>query len=519
MKIRKKKIIIWLFIIISVSLSCLDLYSQTIQQRPTRQAAIDAYSSGDYEKAFNEFSLLLKSYSKDPLYKYYLGVCLVKMSRSPENATVFLLDAMNGSLDIRSIPDDALFYLGRAQQMGGKFPDAIKSYNNFENKAGKKRARDLNISGYIQECNDGRGRIKDSDYQQVEIMSKTNAVNKVVAEAQVSKQSASKPVPQKENLPKEYDKVLSQAMDYQVKADSLNALISEYKKELVKLPSSRQPELKIRISDMESRAAEYQKLADEKFGNSGSRPGVRSDVVVPSSAPEMQKNGEIYSLFGVETNPTLVRNQKISIGPELPAGLVYRIQMGVFSKPLEPSFFKGISPVYGFKLPGTQGTRYFAGMFRKMTDAGSSLLTVKQMGFRDSFITAVLDGNPVSIERASLMENEWGQKPLIITNPVQKAGVSTASTLIFRVEVTRALKPLSDEIAETYRKMAGNKGFEIIKTDDGTLVYLIGKFITFDTASDYAGLLNRNGYREAKVVAYAGSKEIPVETARQLFEK
>ena len=257
MKINKKNIYIWLFIVICIPLSCLDIYSQTIQQRPSRQAALDAYSKGDYEKAFSEFNILLQSYSKDPLYKYYMGVCLVKMSKSPENASTFLLDALNTSLDIKSIPDDVLFYLGRAQQMEGKYPDAIKSYNNFERKAGKKSARDLNITGYIQECNEGRGRIKDSDSRQNVILSKTNqttsSIGPQVSEVKTDKQSIKKTVPQKENLPKEYDKVLSQAMDYQVKADSLNALVSEYKKEFARLPASQQPAAKIRISEMESR--------------------------------------------------------------------------------------------------------------------------------------------------------------------------------------------------------------------------------------------------------------------------
>lgn len=523
MKIKKKIIYILLFIAITVLLSCLNLYSQADQQKPSRQAAMDAYSKGDYEKAFIEFNILLHTYSKDPLYKYYLGVCLVKMNRQAENASAFLLDALNGSIDIKSIPDDAWFYLGRAQQMGGKYPEAIKSYNNFENKAGKKRARDFNISGYIEECNEGRGRIRDVDNQQNDILSKANQAPEVsvqkAADAKLIKQAAAKPVPLKEDLPKEYDKVLSQGMDYQVKADSLNTLVAEARKEYAQLPASRQPAEKLRISELESKAAEYQKLADEKFGNSGSTPATRTDAAVTPSAPDPGKSREVYSLFEVETDPALVRNQKISIDPEIPGGLIYRIQMGVFSKPPDPSFFKGISPVFGFRVSGTESTRYFVGMFRKMADASRSLLTVKQMGFRDSFITAILDGKPVSVERASLMENEWGQKPLVNNTPVQKAGEAAASTLVFRVEVTRSVKPVGDEIVESYRKMAGNKGFEIIKAENGTLAYLIGKFITFATASEYAGLLNKNGYRDAKVVAYAGSKEIPVETARQLYDK
>jgi sulfur carrier protein ThiS len=79
--------------------------------------------------------------------------------------------------------------------------------------------------------------------------------------------------------------------------------------------------------------------------------------------------------------------------------------------------------------------------------------------------------------------------------------------------------PAGKETEEMYKKVAGNRVLEILSTEDGTLVYLIGKFITFDSASEYADLLKRNGYSESKVVAYLGSKEIPVETAKQLFEK
>ena len=66
--------------------------------------------------------------------------------------------------------------------------------------------------------------------------------------------------------------------------------------------------------------------------------------------------------------------------------------------------------------------------------------------------------------------------------------------------------------------MAGNRGLDIQPVDGGKIAYLIGKFITFETAAEYADLLIRNGYREAQVVAWLGKKEIPIDTARQLFE-
>ena len=59
---------------------------------------------------------------------------------------------------------------------------------------------------------------------------------------------------------------------------------------------------------------------------------------------------------------------------------------------------------------------------------------------------------------------------------------------------------------------------EIITLSDKKIVYLIGNFITFESAAEYTDLIVRNGYRDAKVVAWLGTKEVPVETARQLFE-
>ena len=508
MKIKNKYNLTWFSLVVSVLLvSFTDLYSQETQHKPSRQAAMDAFSGGDYEKALREFTVLLQAYSRDPLYKYYSGVCLVKMNREPENASEFLREALNGSLDIKSIPDDAWFYLGRSQQMAGRFPDAIDSFNNFEEKAGKKRARDLGTPGYIQECKERRG-----EPGQKTMTEKTT-------EGKTAVQPAVKPVPLKQDVPVAYDKVLSEAMKYQVKADSLNALIAEYGKEYDKLPPSQKQSAKSRISEMESLSAEYQRMADEKFGNTVTPPPAKKEITVTPVLPETNKREEIYAVFNVETDPARITNQKISIDPEIPAGLVYRIQMGVFSKQMDPAFFKGISPVSGFKIPGTESTKYFAGLFRRIADASRSVLTVKQMGFNDSFVTAVLDGKAVSLERASLMENEWGQKPFIVIAQVQKTAETAASTLVFRVEIKRSVKAVADETAEVYMKMAGNRGFEIITAEDGTFVYLIGKFITFESASEYADLLRRNGYRDAKVSAYLGSKEIPVETAKQLFEK
>jgi hypothetical protein len=78
---------------------------------------------------------------------------------------------------------------------------------------------------------------------------------------------------------------------------------------------------------------------------------------------------------------------------------------------------------------------------------------------------------------------------------------------------------LTEDVVEGIRKMAGNRGLDIKLLEDKKIDYLIGKFITFETAAEYSDLLKRNGYNEAQVVAWLGKKEIPIETAKQLVEK
>ena len=72
--------------------------------------------------------------------------------------------------------------------------------------------------------------------------------------------------------------------------------------------------------------------------------------------------------------------------------------------------------------------------------------------------------------------------------------------------MTRSVKPLKDDIVEGIRKMAGNRGLDIQPLEDGKIAYLIGKFITFETAAEYSDLLKRNGYSEAQVVCMAWEK-------------
>jgi hypothetical protein len=553
MKIRQQIIMILLIIVVSSAFS--NILSQDVQPKPSRQSSFEAFSKENYEQAYKEFGILLQTYTKDPQYKYYSGVCLVKLNRNPEEALALLKQALQGASVVKTLPQEAYFYLGRAQQMSGKYSEAIESYNIFKKQVGKKTAREMDVAQFLQQCNENKGEIVASEISKPEVVNN----DKVVVSQPEIKQTeqvvvqpvAEKETPPKATLPSSYDNILDEAIEFQIKADSLNMLIAKQKKDLEKIVENDKAPLRVKIRENEVLAASFQKSADQKYGeaqavlisqnnekkktvqqpeNNVSKDSARLEQKKIVAAPEkvsdtirkvmpvVSKLTEIFSLFDVSANPSSEAAKKIIIDGEIPEGLVYRIQIGVFSKPVAPAYFKGISPIYAFKVPGTENRSYYAGMFRKSSDAGKALARVRATGFKDAFVVALAGGTRVSSDRATVMEKEWGDKPF--STVTSKAPSDTIPpTLLFRVEAMRSLKPLKEEAVEGIRKMSGNRGMDIEQIEKGETVYLIGKFITFESAAEYADLMIRNGYREAKVVAFLGKKEIPVDTAREFVDK
>jgi hypothetical protein len=551
-------------------------YGQKSQATPTRQSSIDAFAGGNFEEAYSGFSQLLEKYPKDPLYKFYSGASLVMLQREPEHALALLSQSVSGASVVRSLPPEAYFYLGRAQQMCGKFSEAISSFNSFTEDAGKKAARELGVPGFIQECEGRKGMLTSaapaiSKPPVAEPVTSSNLpgpadktvstakpAEKQVEQITVSDKNADKQevimagpdkiIPEKSKLPAEYESILDEALKYQSKADSLLRQAADQKKQLEKVPESEKSALRVKIYQNEMQAASFQKTADSKYSDAQTRmnsgkpalTAAKTDTALTVSKPvpvaaanekkvdeqpaltvntshvaqSENKPAAIISLFQVLPKDAVYPDEAIKIDPEVPAGLIYRIQLAVFRNPAPPAFFKGITPVYGFKVQGSDKTNYYAGMFRRSADAKKALIAVKETGFKDAFIIALADRKAVSSDRAAMLENEWGNKSLInlsVSDTIPPA-------LVFRIEVARTAKPMKPDAIEALKTTAGSRGLDVLHLSDGNLVYLIGKFITFESAEEFCDLLIRNNYRGAKVVAWLGNKEVPVETAKQLFK-
>lgn len=537
-----------------LSASILTSYAQNAPQKATRQSALDAFSGGKYDLAYIQYSELSSLYPKDPLYKYYRGVCLVRLERDAEPAANLLKESIRESAAIRSVPPDARFYLGRALQMSGHFAEAIQSYENFSESAGKKAAKDMNVPEFIKQCEAGKGTIEAAAAGKMEIVPKDSAVS-------AGEEVTSEVVGKHEELPESYDKLLSEALILQKRSDSAMAVAVKYRGDMEKAVGTARSSLWAKIQETEKQSYYYRSMADQKMAEAGKLAGISESVpqdttpdpdpgkatIVAAAATATDKTEisvtaqtadsssvtgkqvidnpqpqvkEVFSEFVVTEKPVYKPGEKVAVNPEVPPGLIYRIQMAVFRNPVAPSYFKGISPINGFRNEASGITTYYAGIFRKSADAAKALPRVKSLGFKDAYVIALMDKKTVSADRAAVLEKEWGVKPLYtIKEGPEPVRDTVPLTLVFRVEVKRSPKPLPKEQLEGMRKMAGARGFDIIVTEKKQNIYIIGTFLTYKSASEYSDLLIRNGYRDSKVVAYLGKREIPVETARKLFDE
>lgn len=550
MKLKKHIILYCLLWLVQIPL----IFSQEVQAKPTRQSSFEAFSQGNYEKAYTQFRELLVTYSKDPLYKYYSGVCLVKLNRQPAEAVNLLQEALQSGGNIKTLPEDGLFYLGRAHQMSGRFSEATEAYNSYTKQAGKKAAKEMEVPEYIRQCSLQKGKIAETEIKEADEIKKepepafkTEVKPDIIQSAPVT----SEKTVNTGNIPAKYETILSQGIDFQYKADSVSSIVSSQKKELENLTGAEKLALKLKINENEKLAASYQANADKKYkeaqvamgttANSGITNG--QSVLPPATdttkvtktkidkLPEKQSDTskspvkstrqqfDIFSYFEVLNAPVTDPKAKVVIDPDIPQGLIYRIQLGVLRNPVSPSYFRGITPAFGFRIAGTDKITYYVGMFRKSSDASKALTVTRSKGFKDAFVVPLVDNKRVSSDRAVQLEKEWGTKPFVSIEAMPDAKADTTTqTLTFRVEVMRTSSPMTEDVVEGIRKLAGNRGLDVIQRIDGKISYLIGKFITFDTAAEYADLLKRNGYQESQVVSWLGRKEIPIESAKKLFD-
>ena len=116
----------------------------------------------------------------------------------------------------------------------------------------------------------------------------------------------------------------------------------------------------------------------------------------------------VADIFTTRASDEYSDEEPIPVDPPMPAGLVYKIQVGAFRNPIDQNLYDGFAPVMGEKLDNGI-TRYTAGLFASFSSADLAKELIRDLGYSDAFVVAFMDGKRVSMSEARAQQEQLAQ--------------------------------------------------------------------------------------------------------------
>lgn len=226
-----------------------------------------------------------------------------------------------------------------------------------------------------------------------------------------------------------YNNIVDKALDLQLRADSLFRLAEE-KRHAMKIENDRFKRIKLsdEVRELEEAAQKVQSDANANFtaareieendltlehtDDKGSGEGhlklpskvIRDRLSGNDGQTSNAKDAYVLNEFEIRTYSPYNQNNPIPMGYPLPKGLLYRIQLGVFSQHVPNDKFGGIVPITGEIISQNTYKKFYAGLFSRISDAEKALYQLKALGYSDAFIVSWFNGRKVSVNRAEDIE-------------------------------------------------------------------------------------------------------------------
>ncbi|MBN2669429.1 MAG: PD40 domain-containing protein [Bacteroidales bacterium] len=242
--------------------------------------------------------------------------------------------------------------------------------------------------------------------------------------------------------------------------------------------------------------------------------------------------------IGIQLTNQNIYNDKnpIPLNNQLPDGIVYKIQIGAFTRPIANTSFKGLSPITGETRQNSKYIRYFVGLFDTYEAASVALPHIKRNGYSDAFIVAYKNGQRVAVYLAKpedqKMQN-YSNLASIESKKVQEAinqyNVSVGATTI--AEVINETNPSVDlstvkttmytvQIGVYKNHVSHARLYNLTPlfndiTASGLIRYTVGQFVDYNKALAKRDEIRQLGIKDAFVTAYKDGQRIGIATARQ----
>ena len=254
-------------------------------------------------------------------------------------------------------------------------------------------------------------------------------------------------------------------------------------------------------------------------------------------------NTNDYVNYAVYPISQYTATKPIPVNPELPNGIVFKVQIGAFKRPIRQNAFSGLSPIAAEKIPGSLYTRYLAGMFMSYEGVRTALGEIKTIGYKDAFIVAYRDGKriPLYIARGEAKKNISNYSDVAATesanvksrnknaidlaqnsSTVNNSTSSNEGPIVVAKDIKKTAKLLYTVQIGVYKKAVPHSRLYNLspiyeeQTQYGFIRYTTGIFSDRTAANAEKNRIRKIGIKDAFVTAYYEGKKISLQKAASL---
>jgi hypothetical protein len=188
-------------------------------------------------------------------------------------------------------------------------------------------------------------------------------------------------------------------------------------------------------------------------------------------------------------------------------GIVFRVQVGAFSRPISKSTFSDVPNLLVFKTDDGL-YKYMSGSYNSFQEASDAKAQLLVKGYSGAFIVAYKQGKRIPLEKAgAIYMKQEPQQP----DSAQEAG--TKSFVEFQVQLGVYKNAPSPEDQAKFEKVAGLKK---TPTSSGLTRYTVGSTSDYKEITALKDKMKAEGFPECFIIAFYKGEQVSVPEAIEL---
>ena len=280
------------------------------------------------------------------------------------------------------------------------------------------------------------------------------------------------------------------------------------------------------------------------------KTGTTSDIAANNSVKNENANSGGVSNANI-VNGNMNAPSTVKPGETLPQqdiqvikGLLYTVQVGVYSKPVKAGQLYNITPLY-YELIKKGLYRYTSGIFDNIREASAAKDVIVKIGVTDAFVSAYINGKRIPMEEAATIVSQQGKaafanmqgmnmQPKVIPMSNEKAtnenkteitpssnkvapANNTSVNIVYKVQLGAFRNQVPVEAMNKYLSIA-EKGISNQKNGDLT-IYTVGNFKSLQEAESVKADVVAKGITDAFIAVFNNGSKITIEEAKRLEGK